>query len=730
MGTDGFHENKDRIYALKCDDPWIPGSKMYYCKSGSAEYMKANVARVEDFCRYNNSNSLKIIVNNEEYFDHPQIIGASENFFSFFSYKLLTNNPGTALEAASSLVISADLAKKYFGKDEPVGKIITLVNRNKTEEMTVTGIFEKPVDNTQINFDMVRLIGNIDSRCYVRLAENTDPKELEKIFSEKKEIIPVVNTGTSGPTYYLEPLQKAYFDTSRGLVVDNNRDWRDLWIAFIIGLMIIGIAIFNFLGVLANKFHRKVKEYYLRRINGSTIQDLIVRFTLENSIIVAVSFLIALFLMLDMLPFFNTLTNSKITNTFIGQPEQVTILIGILLFILLMTLVFAFHLISSNLDLNILKTDQDHMVRSIQIPIFNIFQLTASIALIICSLVIIRQMNYITNKPIGLNKEVIELKIPPQYQDKTGIFRDELLRNSSIKNVSVTVASPLLEHFLVALKYQQDGVEKQYSPGGFSGDENYLDVLGIELVSGMGFSETPTANSNKCLINESFARLFQNQDLIGKGMPGMEGIIITGVVKDFHYSDLKSMVEPAFISFDKKGGHLLVKALKNQTQEAMNAISVTWQKLIPDYPLDTESVGERFEWYHRGNINFKRLIVSCSVISLFLSMIGLFAVSFQKTSFRTKEIGIRKINGANIIEILILINKDFVRWTMIAFLVAIPAAGYAMHKWLESYAYKIDLKWWIFLLSGVIVLVISLITVSWQGWRAAARNPIEALRYE
>ena len=730
LGTDGFHEFKDQIYALKCDDPWIPGRKMYHCKSGSAEYMKANIAQVEDFCRYNNSNALKIVVNNEDYFDHPQIIGASGNFFSFFSYKLLTNNPGTALEAATNLVISADLAEKYFGKDEPVGKIITLVNRNKTEQMTVTGIFEKPVDNTQINFDMVRLIGDVDSRCYVRITENTDPEELEKLFSEKKETIPVVNTGTIGPTYYLEPLQKAYFDTLRGLVVENNRDKRDLWIAFIIGLMIIGIAVFNYLGVLANKFHAKVKEYYLRRINGSTIQDVIARFALENSIIVAVSFFIALFLMLDMLPFFNTLTDSKISSTFIRQPGQIAILTGILLLILLITLVFVLYLIRSNLDLNLLKTDQDKMVRSIQIPVFNIFQLAGSIALIICSLIIIRQMNYITKKPIGLNKEVIEIKIPPQYKDKALVFKDELLKSSSVNNVSVVGASPVLEHFMVLLKYQQDGVEKEYSPSGFNGDENYLDVLGIKLVDGNGFSETLSANTKKCLINQSFARLFPNQDLIGKGIPGMEDMIVAGIVEDFHYFDLKSRVEPAFISFDNKGGHLLVKASDNQTQAARSIISGIWSKLIPDYPVNIESVGDRFEWYHRGNLNFKRLIVSCSLISLFLSMIGLFAVSFQKTRSRTKEIGIRKINGANIFEILALINKDFVRWTIIAFIVAVPVAGYAMYKWLESYAYKTDVKWWIFALSGVIVLTVSLLTVSWQSWRAATRNPVEALRYE
>jgi putative ABC transport system permease protein len=691
--------------------------------------MKNNFAQVEDFCHYNNSNPLKITADNVDYFDHPQIIGASENFFRFFSYKLLTNNPGTALEASNNLVISSDLADKYFGTRDPVGKTITLVNRNNTEQMTVSGIFEKPVDNTQINFDMVRLIGEVDSRCYVRLVKNTDPEELEKLFSENKETIPVINTGIPGP-YYLEPLQKAYFDTLRGSAVENNRDKRDLWIALIIGLMIVGIATFNYLGVLTNKFHGKVKEYYLRRINGSNIPDLTARFILENSIIVVISFFIGLFLMVDALPFFNRLTDSKITKTFIYQSEQITILAGVLVFILLITLIFAFYLIRSNLNLNILKTDQDQTVRSIQIPAFNIFQLASSIALIICSFIIIRQMNYITKKPIGLNKEVIEIKIPSQYKDKAGIFKDELLKNSSINNVSVTGASPLLEHFLVALKYQQDGVEKQYSPGGFSGDENYLDVLGIELVAGTGFSETLSANSNKCLINQSFARLFPNQDLIGKGMPGMEDMIITGVVKDFHYSDLKSIVEPAFISFDNKGGHLLVKASENQAQEARNAISVIWQKLITDYPLDTESVGDRFEWYHRKNVNFKKLIGSCSVISLFLSMIGLFALSYQKTRLRTKEIGIRKINGSSTFEILRLINKDFVKWTIIAFIIAVPVARYAIYKWLENYAYRITVKWWIFALSGVIVLAISLLTVSWQSLRASTRNPVEALRYE
>jgi len=299
-----------------------------------------------------------------------------------------------------------------------------------------------------------------------------------------------------------------------------------------------------------------------------------------------------------------------------------------------------------------------------------------------------------------------------------------------VKNISLVGASPLLEHFLLALKYQENGVEKQYSPAGFSGDENYLSVLGIELVAGDDFSETLSANTNKCLINESFASLFKDQDLVGKGIPGMEDKIIAGIVKDFHYSDLKSFVEPAFISFDNKGGHLLVKASDNQISQVREAISSVWQKLIPDYPENTESVGDRYEWYHRENVNFRKLITTCSIISLFLSMIGLFAVSYQKTLSRTKEIGIRKINGAKISDILKMINSDFFRWTIIAFFIAVPAAFYAMYKWLEDYAFKTDLSWWIFALSGLLVLTVSLLTVSWQSWRAATINPVEALRYE
>jgi putative ABC transport system permease protein len=429
-------------------------------------------------------------------------------------------------------------------------------------------------------------------------------------------------------------------------------------------------------------------------------------------------------------PYFNTLTGVNISSGFVFQLEQVLILLSAVFLLLLVTFLFAFTRIHFDLKRNALKPANYKFGRRIQLPAFNIFQIASSVALIICAIVIIRQMIFITEKPIGLNKQVIEVKIPSSYQQLASTFKEELEKVASIEAVSITTASPVLEHFLVLLKYNESGVEKQYSTAIFMGDENYFSTVGIQLVKGEGFSGNPSADKDKCLINESLVKQFPNQDLIGKELPGMESYTVLGIVKDFHYSSLKSVIGPGIITFNNKGGHLMVKARENQLPYVQDAIEKTWAKLIPDLPLNIESVGDRFEWFHRENKNYIQLIGACCFISIFLSMIGLFAISFQTSRFRTKEIGIRKVNGAKIWEVMLMLNMDFVKWVAIAFVIATPIAWYVMDKWLQNFAYKTQLSWWIFMLAGLLALAIALLTVSWQSWLAARRNPVEALRYE
>ncbi len=730
LSTDDFHKDKESIYALTYIDLFNEEGRSYYCKYGSSEYMKANFGQVEDFCRITNAGSpTKLTVKNDTYYDQPLCMGTSSNFFEFFSYKLLTNNPSTALETESSLVISDDLANKYFGSTDVLGEVITFSGRNGEEEMVVTGIFLKPAKNSQLNFDMVRLIGEKDSRCYVKLHPGAEPDELESIFEENKNIIPIFQLESPGQ-YYLEPFQKTYFNTKRHLSVDVSRDKNDLWIALIIGLMVMGIALFNYLGLVNNNLFCKTQEFNVRRINGSSLMDLVKRFMTENLILMSISFMLSWYLIVWIIPDFNRLTGANIPVEFVLQLEQVFILVSIVLFLLGVTFVFAFIQIRRGLRRSAHESANYRFGRKIQLPAFNIFQLASSVILIVCAIVILRQMIFITEKPIGLDKQVIEVRIPSQYKEIVPTFKDELLKVASVEAVSVTTASPVLEHYMFLLSYNDNGVDKQYTPAIFLGDENYCSTLGIRLIEGNGFSGNPSADKDRCLINESLAKVFSGQNLIGKSLPGMESCQVAGIVNDFHYSSLKRVIEPGVITYDSNGNHLLVKAKDNQSQPTHDAIAKIWAQLIPDLPINTETIGDRFEWFHRENKNHIQLIGAFSFISIFLSMIGLFAVAFQSSKHRTKEIGIRKVNGAKIWQVMLMLNTDFVKWVAIAFVIATPIAYYAMDKWLQNFAYRTQLSWWVFALAGLLALVIALLTVSWQSWLAARRNPVEALRYE
>lgn len=730
LSTDGFQTWKDQIYALKCDNNYEKDPQIYMCSHGSAEYMKNNFAQIEDFCRMSDVTVSKLVVNKEVYFDRPKIIAASKNFFDFFTYQLLTNNPKAALEANNNLVISEDLAHKYFGSANAVGQVITLVDGDKKEPMVVAGIFRKPVDNSQLNFDIVRSITGLpNSPCYVRLSHRAKPNELEAIFKANKNSIPSDNGGKPGQ-YYLKSLGDSYFDASPGSQVKSYRDKTDLWIAFVIGLIIICIASFNYLGLLNNNLLEKKKAYAVQRVNGGSKFSFVLNFMAESLIVVGVSFILSLFLMLWMAPFFNGLTNTNITAEFIFHPKQLLILFVIVALLLVITFLFVSFRISTNVNLNALKPNGNKIGKRVQFPVFNIFQLAGSLVLIIFSIIIIKQTIYITQKPVGLDKQVIEVKIPAQYVDKISAFKEELIANSFIGKVSIADGTPFQGYSLNLLKYKDNGAEKQVTLCGFHGDENYVSTLGIQILEGSGFSGNSLADKDKFLINESLARLFPDQNLIGKGLPGWEKHIVAGIVKDFHYSSLKSLVEPAFIHFNPRCYHLMVKPSKNQIARAHKAIASTWKKLIPDYPLNMETIGQQYEWLHRENKNYLQLIGACCFICVFLSMIGLFAISYQSSRYRTKEIGIRKINGAKVSEVMAMLNCDFVKWVAIAFVIATPISYLAMNKWLENFAYKTELSWWIFALSGLLALGIALLSVSWQSWKAATRNPVEALRYE
>jgi len=729
LGTDSFQKNKDRIYLLKCDNPYEKGTLLSNCTKGGAEYIKENFSEVEDFCRIRFGRAQKVLVGNQMYSDNLAVFETSSNFFKIFSYKLLTNNPDEVLAAKDDIAISEELAQKYFGEILPVGRILTIINDKTRTDFIVKGVFRKPVENTQFQFDFVKLNKDSERFAFLLLKENADPASLEKMFTDQKDKIPVINDGIPG-AYHLKSFRETYFDTSEFSPLGEKREKSDIWIALIIGLMIISVASVNYLGLINSRLFDKTPEFYIRRINGGTRFSLIADFLIENLILILIAFLISFEIISWIIPLFNELTGATIDDAYYSKPGTLLLMLSVVLFLLFATFLFSINKLNKQTIISTHRGIFDQTGKMIKIPAFNIFQIIVTIVLLISSFTILKQINFITNKGIGLNKEVVEVKIPAKYADQTSVFKSELLKYPSVSKVSVTTASPLLEWIMASFHYTENGEDRQYSPNIFRGDENFISTLGISLTAGRDFSGNMNSDKNNCIINESFAKYFSGRNLLGEKLPGYEKLTVIGIANDFHCSGLKDPITPGVIIYDNSGNHLLVMPSAGQEPALKNSISEVWQKIVPDLPLNVESVKERYEWYHRSDTNFAKLIISCCFISLFLSMIGLFAISFHSGRIRTKEIGIRRINGASISRVLTLLNSDFLKWLIISFVIACPIGWYIMNKWLQGFAYRAELSWLIFALAGILTVLITLLTVSWQSWRAATRNPVEALRYE
>ncbi len=731
LNPESFNPDKNRIFALQSENPFgsVGGAstKMIHTRYGSAEFMEENFTEVESFCRLIHNSVKRVNANENAFFDQPVVINASSNFFDFFHYSLIHGSQQTALASKQDIVISKELAQKYFGDETPIGKPVQITFRNGEQNYFVSGVFEKPRESSQFKFDMVTLIGEQDSRCYLKLDSPLSKTKLEDEFIRLENEIPIMK-GDNPNHYSLVPMTDAYFSTLRRAKFEVYRDKTDLWIALIVAIMIMGTAIFNYLTLIKNRLNDNIKNYTISRIQGAENKDLLRLFMNETLVLLILSFFAGFVLLKFLLPFFNQLLQTNLTFSVFIKVSSFLLFCIVLVFIAVVSYLFALVHIKNHLTTNNIKGNT--LAQHRQISGLTVFQLVAMVVLVICSTVIIKQINFINNKEIGFNKNVTEIMIPLAYIDKATVFKEQLMANSAIEKLSLTPASPLNEHFILLLSYEESGEKKEYYPCVFSGDADFIETMGIKILEGDNFSGNPETDKQKCLVNKSFARLFPDRQLIGKSMPGETDKIIIGVVDDFHFSSLKNVIEPAYIEYNDQGPHILVKLQENRNKEVEAAIETIWNDLIPDYPVSYKNLDMLYQNKHAENKNFIRLIGSCCFISILLSMMGLFAISVDKCRKRVREIGIRKVNGAKIAEILALLNKDFVRWVMMAFVVAIPVSWFAMNKWLENFAYKTNLSWWIFALAGMLALGIALLTVSWQSWRAATRNPVEALRYE
>lgn len=678
------------------------------------------------------------------------IIFADSNFFNLFSFPLSKGNPLKALNEPNSVVLTSETAKRYFGNENPIGKIIKMDNRFP---LKITGIISPGKFNSHIKFDFLISFSTFPSTLpagysindwgwtsfftYLRINNNSDVKKLET------ELPGFINNIFSKQTaqrlsLHLEPLKDIYFDTERvgDFGVYGNKT--SLNLIGIIAVLSLIIAIFNFINLSTAKSVIRGKEVGVRKVLGANRPQLIKQFLGESVILVLFSLLVSLVLIEIFLP---RISSSLNLNIALSDLRSVYIIILLLVFpILIGTLagIFPAFILSNFIPSKILKGNFDSRKSGISLrKALIIAQFLISTLLITGTLIVSRQMNYIRNKNLGFDKDkVIVLKLRG----------DELLNRfetikSSISNIpevlSIGGARNGLEgnygsNTLVIRNEKKNELES-YDINIYPVNYEFFKTLDIKFLSGRSFNKAFASDSNAYILNESALKFFSIKNPINSAARfrnGSQGKII-GIVKDFNYTSLHNRIEPlVFYLSPSNSENMFIKIRGNNILNTIRQIKEHWNKLLPNYPVDYSFLDEKINRIYKSDEFFAVLTNYFSGLAIIIACIGLFGLISFSTEQRRKEIGIRKVLGSSVTGIIKLLTIDYLKLILVSILIAFPLSYYFMNSWLQNYAFRTDISVWVFFISGITIFLIAGITISYHIIRSAKANPVESLKYE
>lgn len=693
-----------------------------------------------------------IVQKGNENFLEEKSLAADSTFFKIFDFKLIQGNPETVLKAPFSIVLTESAAKKYFGKQNPVGQSLKIMKEEYSA--TITGVMKDTPNNSQIQADVLLSMtsftqvinpdidqswANYDARGFMLLNPGINPKKLVRKFNSylKEKNGDKMRESQLETRTDLEPLEDVYLYSKRGS--NGSGHITNVYIFSIIALFILLIASINFINLTTARSVERAKEVGIRKVIGAQKQQLALQFIGESLIICILAFVLAVGLAALGLPYFNGLAGKVVAESIFLKPNYLLLLFGISLFIGLLAGVYPALVLSSFGPVSVLKgkfssSNKGALLRKGLV----IGQFTISIVLIIGTLVIYNQMNYMQNQDLGFAKGHIVVLKTGAGADQD-LIEKELNSNPNILSVSRSSAVPGgggSQHSALSKISNSRGKMQALTIELYGIDSKYIPQFDIKLVAGRNFSKDFASDSTDAMIlNEKTVKLLgfaDPKDAIGSKFEqwGRQGQII-GVVKDFHISSLKQEIEPLSIVYGTNDlGLLSLKVNATNLPKTLSFIKATWGKFLPKLPFDYYFLDEFFARQYRAEERFGNLFLNFAALAIFISCLGLLGLAAYSTIQRRREIGIRKIIGASVPSIVNLLSKEFIILVGVAFLIASPIAWYGMHKWLQGFAYRIDIKWWVFAVAGASALGIALLTVSFQAIKAALQNPVKSLRTE
>ncbi len=693
-------------------------------------------------------------------FKEQKVAVTDANFLQLFSIPLIQGATKTALTEPHSIVITAELAKKYFGSESSIGKTLKVNN----DLMKVTGVIDKIPDNSHFHFDAFismstypdqpQTWSNVGYYTYLLLGKDADPKKLEAQFPQlvAKYVVPEVQhdmgvslaeaqKSVNSFKFYLQPITDIHLHSSTKYDIEPNGDVSYVYIFGALAVFILLLACINFTNLSTASSAKRSKEVGIRKVLGSLKQWLITQFLVESVMLTLFSMIFALGIVFLLLPYFNDLSGKHVSISFFINYNALLIGMGLTLFVGLLAGLYPAFFLSSFKILNVLKGSlgTEPAKKNFLQSSLVVFQFTISTALIIATFIVYQQLHFMQNKKLGYNKDQL-LVLSDTYSlgNNEYAFKQQLLRDSRTVNATISTNIPGNGNVGGTQVYPQertgDENKNEIHMNIYQVDGNYLPTLGISLAEGRNISPDFPADSASAIINQAAVHElgWDHTEPIGKTIvrSGRRAFTVVGVVKDFNYTSAKEKVAPLMLLPVHRHGAIIMRIKPADASGLLRDIRKQWDDYKVDGPFSYYFVDEQFASLYASEQRTGQIFTSFAVIAVIIASLGLFGLAAFMIKLRVKEIGIRKVLGASSAKITGMLSIEFLKLVLTAIFISFPVTWFAMHHWLQDFAYRIDIQWWVFAIAGGIALAIAFITISFQSIKAAIANPVKSLRSE
>jgi len=762
LSYDHYNKKADQIYRVDSDIRFGGNDLHLAVNSDPMGYiLKKDYPQVEEYTRVYASSGSKLIKKGSQFIEEQHVAHVDSTFFNVFTLPAIDGDSRTALNEPNTVVITASAAKKYFGSVNAVGKVL---EAGKTP-YKVTAVIKDVPRNSHFHIDFFFSMDNVkygwgnylshNFQTYIVLKEGTDYKAFEKNFAaiidryvlpQAKDFMQIgsmddFKKAGNKLEYSLTPLLDIHLKSDRFPELGTNSDIHYVYIFGAVALFVLLIACINFMNLSTARSANRAKEVGIRKVLGTERKTLILQFLVESTITVVIALLLAIGIATLVLPLFNNLAAKSLSIKDLLGVNILPFLIALPFIVGLLAGAYPALFLSRFRPITVLKGNASTGFRKSSFrSLLVVFQFTTSIVLILGTFIVYRQLNYIQTKNLGFNKgQVLIVNGTGALGKNVNAFKNEILALQGVQSGTLSGYLPVSSSGRndntfspEAVMNSKNGVNMQR----WAVDHDYIGTMGMQIIKGRNFSKEFGSDSSATLINEAAAKLFNFADPIGKKIythddnNNMVAYTVIGVVKNFHFESLRQNVGPLCMMLDRSTWLTSFKVSTANIQGLIKQIETKWRAMAPDMPFSYRFLDDSFDEMYRAEQRVGTIAITFAILTIIIACLGLFGLVTYAAEQRVKEIGIRKVLGATLGNIVGMLSKDYLKLVLVAAIIAFPLSWYFMSKWLEDFAYRIHISWWNFLVAGCIALVIALITISFQAIKAALANPVKNLRTE